>query len=140
MDSIEINRILKKHCLQHFHGVFPANDFEISKVPCFLVLNTDESDKPGQHWVCLYINEERSEFFDSQGLAPFHYHNYWHEALLQISNSYCYNTNRLQETDSNVCGQFCIAYVLLRSYGFSFESILKMLKDINLEAFISRLF
>ena len=139
MDSVEIREILSKHCPVHFAGVFPADVLEITKLPSFMVLNTDESGETGKHWVCMYVNEQRCEFFDSQGQGPLAYHRYWHDALLQISPSYCYNTDVLQEPGSNVCGEYCIAYVLLRCHGFSFESILHMLKSINLKNFVSRL-
>ena len=139
MDSAEIREILNKHCREVFGGVFSANDFVIPKNPSFLVLNTHESGLPGQHWVCLYVNETRSEFFDSMALAPWQYHEYWHSTLLELSPSYCYNTERLQAPGSNVCGEYCIAYVILRSRGFSFESVLKMLQKINLKNFVSKL-
>ena len=139
MDSAQITDILNKHCSALFLGVFAADNYEITKVPCFLVLNTDASDRSGQHWVCLYINQHRSEFFDSEGCSPLSYHTSWHDTLLSISPSYCYNSLKLQEPGSRICGQLCIAYAILRNHGFSFQSILKMLKKINLQAFISRL-
>ena len=139
MDSVEIREILNKHCPKYFSGVFAADDYEITKIPGFLVLNTHERNKTGEHWVCLYVNENRSEFFDSLGLPPLYYHRYWHETLLKISPSYCYNTDRLQEIGSSICGELCIIFIVLRNYGFSFESILKMLTKIDLKAFISRL-
>ena len=139
MDSAQIEDVLNKHCRQQFAGVFPANNMLISKLPSFLVLNTDEIGRKGQHWVCVYLNRDRCEFFDSQGMGPLSYHRYWHDVLLEISPSYCYNTNRLQEPGSNVCGEFCIAYVILRSSGFSFESAMKMLEKIDLKKFVARL-
>ena len=139
MDSVEIREILSKHCPLHFGGVFPANDLQIAKLPSFIVLNTDESNQSGQHWVCLYVNHDMCEFFDSQGQGPLAYHRYWHDALLKISPSYCYNTDSLQEPGSDVCGEYCIAYVILRSHGFTFQSVLQMLRNINLKNFVSRL-
>ena len=28
------------------------------------------SDKPGQHWVCIHVEDERGEYFDSFGRRP----------------------------------------------------------------------
>ena len=38
---------------------------------CALIVNTDFSDKPGQHWVAyLYLPNHTAEFFDSNGQPP----------------------------------------------------------------------
>ena len=36
-----------------------------------MVLNKDPADEPGEHWVAVYINEDRKgEYFDSYGMTP----------------------------------------------------------------------
>ena len=36
-----------------------------------IVVNTDPHDKPGTHWVCLYVVPPVVEYFDSYGMKPF---------------------------------------------------------------------
>ena len=38
--------------------------------PHLLVCNTDPSDKPGQHWVCIHVEDGHGEYFDSFGRRP----------------------------------------------------------------------
>jgi len=38
--------------------------------PRLLVANTDPSNEPGRHWVCIRIEGGRGEFFDSFGRRP----------------------------------------------------------------------
>jgi hypothetical protein len=44
---------------------------ETRKTPRGYILNTDPSDKPGSHWVAMYLTEDgEREFWDSYGQAP----------------------------------------------------------------------
>ena len=45
----------------------------ITKLPVAFVCNTHNSDKPGQHWISIYMSDEgRGEYFDSYGRPPNH--------------------------------------------------------------------
>ena len=35
-----------------------------------LVCNTDPSNRPGSHWIAIYVEDGRGEFFDSFGRRP----------------------------------------------------------------------
>ena len=86
MDSEEIKRFVKNHgsraLKNNFVGVYPADmaiNFEkkIQKtkqeipMPC-CIMNTDRSDKPGQHWVSLIQLDNNDVFlFDSLGREGF---------------------------------------------------------------------
>ena len=55
-----------------FLGVFASNELP-SKIPSYpsgLIANTDPNNKPGQHWVAMFLEESKEEFFDSYGLPP----------------------------------------------------------------------
>jgi len=56
MNSDEIERFLRAR-------VLPDD-------PHLLVCNTDPSYKPGRHWIAIYIEDGRGEFFDSIGHRP----------------------------------------------------------------------
>lgn len=88
--------------------------------PCGLIANTDTSDLPGKHWVGFYYeSKDKSEFFDSCGHSPEYFG-------FRARN---YNEKRLQSSRSNVCGQYCLYYLLNRCRGVSMPSIFKDFSD-----------
>ena len=65
MNTNEIDRFLRRR-LRDFDGVFSVDNLPES--PHLLVCNTDPSDRPGRHWIAIYVdNEGRGDFFDSFG-------------------------------------------------------------------------
>src|SRR3989442_13513164 len=59
MNSTKIHELLKKRCGRTFLGVFSIDRLPLklpSRRPLLLVRNTDPHDKPGEHWVVLYID------------------------------------------------------------------------------------
>jgi len=56
MNSDEIDRFLKAR-VRDFDGVFSIDN--LPDDPRLLVCNTDHSNKPGRHWIAIYIREER---------------------------------------------------------------------------------
>ena len=61
MNTAKIDGILRKRCKGMFLGVY-ARDRLPNKLPAkrplILVCNTDPHNKPGEHWVVLYIGNE----------------------------------------------------------------------------------
>ena len=85
----------------------------IDSFPFAFVCNTHDCDKPGQHWIALYVDADRhGAYFCSYGLPPLH------GAFRVFLNEHCsewtHTAKRLQSPLSNVCGQYCIVYLLLR--------------------------
>ena len=139
MDSEEIENILSKHCPETFGGVFAADNYTISRIPCFIVLNTDTAGKSGRHWITMFINPEMSEFFDSLGQSPAFYHKSWNILLQKFSLEYMFNAVRIQEADSALCGEYCIYYIMMRNAGIEFMSILDMANSSVVKKFVERL-
>ena len=54
MNTEEIDRILRRH-VRDFDGVFSADT--LPEKPRLFVCNTDASDKPGRHWICMYFED-----------------------------------------------------------------------------------
>ena len=66
-----------------FLGVFASNELP-SKIPSYpsgLIANTDPNNKPGQHWVAMFLEEGKEEFFDSYGLPPQFLHGPFHQVF-----------------------------------------------------------
>ncbi len=111
-------------------GVYPANRIpQILKIGVIIV-NTDSDDQPGTHWCAIYFRGDgRAEFFDSYGNPPGFYNNYFVQCLLRNSKSYVYNAERLQTNGSNVCGQYCLFYLMLRLRGKTMRDIVTQFRD-----------
>jgi len=91
-------------------GVRAADQLpDVWPVESVCIVNTDNADKPGEHWVVYYHSQSALEFFDSYGLPPSAYPN------LTILNVLYYNPISLQSIGSSVCGHYCIFYVYFRA-------------------------
>ena len=98
--------------------------------PASLIVNTDPSTLPGEHWVCFYFPEKGPpEFFDSLGHHPEHYHPNFRNVLIVNGPDYLRNTERLQDYDSPYCGVYCLYYLVYRRLGEDFQSILNRFGD-----------
>ena len=53
-----------------FAGVLARDEFARSTKPGLYVVNTDDSDQPGKHWLVVYISDDAYGFFDSYGRPP----------------------------------------------------------------------
>mgnify|MGYP003869545539 CR=1 FL=1 len=79
------------------------------------VVNTDNCDQKGSHWVAFHFPASGpSEFFDSLGRLPEKYQRYFRNVLIVNGPKYCVVCNQIQPDDSDTCGLYCIYYVKLR--------------------------
>lgn len=106
-----MRKVLSRDLGSSFGGVYPLDllpDHLISNQKG-IVINLDPHDKPGSHWVSLYLNGKQIDFFDSYGLPPLH------EDLRNFISNNCTNYNcnlrRYQEYDTDVCGQYCVYFL-----------------------------
>lgn len=122
MNTKEIQQFLKSKCNGVFQGVFSADTLPDN--PSLLVCNTDESNKPGQHWVAIHLDDYgRGEYFDSFGRAP-------NEHFKSYMNEHCriwtFNNKQLQNIFSRYCGNYCCVYCVLRCRRISMTRIVNM--------------
>jgi hypothetical protein len=136
MNSIQITDLLTKYC-QNFVSVVPANIIPPISTGQFLILNTDELNETGTHWVCIHKTAYSYEFFDSLANSPGYYHTYWHEFLLSDRDKYLYNCTQLQDANAQTCGQYCITYAILRSNNYTLEKIIEKMKKLDVELLVS---
>ena len=147
MDTREITDILKRDRFTrpYFRGVFACNQLPKQHLPrpSVLVVNTDPSDKPGQHWVGIYIDQNGvGEYFDSYGQPP---------KVLQITRflqkntKHCiYNARHLQGPFSTVCGQYVIFFHWHRCRDLSMTKITQLFSsdtednDFNVNDFVRK--
>ena len=135
MNSLQIDRILKSHYATRkgFLGCFAADqlsklNLEEKKFPCSLIANTDISSQPGEHWVSMYLISSTSiEYFDSLAENPEEYIKKFLEKFSIVQR----NEKSVQYLFSDACGQFCIYFIVKRSLGISFDSIIRFLLKIK---------
>ena len=82
--------------------------------PAGYIINLDDSDKGGSHWVGLYINKNDACYFDSFGEEP---------PLSVIK--YCRNKNlifshyQIQHLNQIACGYYCLAFLHFMNFNKS---------------------
>jgi hypothetical protein len=116
MDTLTINKLLKN--VSCYIGTFSRDALpKTMKLNSSLIVNTDTSDKPGEHWIAICKNiDGTGEYFDSYGLPPLH-----KELIVfmfqNFSEGWTYNTVPLQCLDCVTCGHYCVVFVKLKCFG-----------------------
>lgn len=111
MNGSRIEELIRRDekCILAFVGVFACDRLpERISEPALLVCNTDPHDRPGQHWVVLYVeNSSYGEYFDSFGRPP---QDVFRDYLNRHCDNWIHNARQLQSSVSNFCGHYCIFY------------------------------
>ena len=116
MQTDEISHLLSRDPLMCRPYAVVAKDCLpeiVDTYPMAIVCNTHDSDRPGEHWVAMYVDaERRCDYFDPYGLRPQHveFANFMKEHCSEWTS----NDRKLQSPLSTVCGQYCVAFLLLR--------------------------
>ena len=116
----DLNNIL--NCLPNYIGCFAENQFSniiINQFPAFIIANVDSYHMKGSHWLAIGIFENTIEIFDPLGFKIFNWNripcsllNFLHR--MSITRKVIVSP-RIQPPKSNLCGYYCIFYLLLRS-------------------------
>lgn len=153
LSNYDINNILtpyKNIFKNYIHlGTFPSDIYHIFDLQNFLkesfanfskfsiVLNLDESSKPGSHWVAIYIDSQTNtiEYFDSLARKPI---KNIKNILKIIKKSFethynkhfkiYYNNIKHQGFDSE-CGVYVVYYIIARIFNYSIQDINNNIKD-----------
>lgn len=139
MNSLEIERILSANCVL-FRGVFSCDTLP-DRVRGLIVCNTDPHDKPGEHWIAMYIDDDHGEYFDSFGRVP---PKVFKDYLNRNCKYWIFNDKQLQSICSRFCGHYCIYYCTLKCRGFDLRRIVSSLtndtgfNDVLVHGFICR--
>ncbi len=126
MNNYQIKGLLDSHpeTKNVIVGVYAADRLPSGRRqnrPCAYVVNTDTSDGPGEHWICLFFSKiEPPEYFDSYGRIP----SVAIEAFLGETTVYLRNNCVIQSPLSTACGQHVIHYILNRCRGYSMKNII----------------
>lgn len=109
MFSFQIEHFLSGN--PYFLGCFPKNKLPPmpTSFPKTIIVNTQDSNQPGEHWLALVLMKNKCFYFDSFGLGVIEYE--IKEYLKCKYNNVTYSDKCIQHITSNKCGEFCILFV-----------------------------
>lgn len=99
-----------------FAGVYPCDCVpDFVHRPCAMVINTDTTKEPGEHWVAVILKRNgKALYFDSFGFPPL-IPQIQEYLARHASNGFKYNSVTLQHPNSKACGYYCAAFIVLWS-------------------------
>lgn len=105
----DIISFIKKIKLKHFRGVFMRDKLPKTprKIECGII-NLDNYDGPGTHWVSYYKNESSTIYFDSFGnlQPPWEFVKY-----IGSKSKIIYNHKQYQTYNTFNCGHLCLEFL-----------------------------
>lgn len=110
LTTIDLNRMMKKD--KNFYGVFPINRLPLIMLPkpFKIIVNLDESWKPGSHWVAVYSQQNGPTiYFDSFGRYPLPEIETFIER--NSPNGWYHTKEKLQGDLSTLCGFYCVKFL-----------------------------
>ena len=121
-----MNRLELEHILGRYPVTVCAADQITIKKGQFVIANTDNSSGKGKHWVAFYFNAYGpDDYFDSLGKLP-EYYGFQHV----LQRRYWMNCDQIQDSKSDVCGLYCVYYVVNRYAGKTMKDMVEPF-DIN---------
>ena len=105
LTNIEISEYYKNG--PRFNGVYSRNNLPNKIKKGSYVINLDEYENTGTHWVSLFVKANKVIYFDSFGIEHIP-----KEIIKFIGNNNTKsNIFRIQAYDSIMCGYFCIEFI-----------------------------
>ena len=95
------------------------------------ILNFNTAAEPGSHWVAYYKNGDQRIYFDSYGQVPPTELQKYLKTQKEFRNNEPViqrNTDIVQKSNTNVCGQLCIYVLDQLSKGAQYQDIINSLK------------
>jgi len=124
MNTNQLFNHMRKFCTRKHaqYGVIPCdmlNNLRIYKYPVCLIVNSDPSEKSGEHWLAIFIKNKSSpvEFYDSYGLGAGFYGSYFTNFATRLQRKIQENIQQLQSMNSNVCGNYALYFIYKRLLG-----------------------
>ena len=105
LTNIEVSEYYKNE--PRFNNVYSSNNLPNKIKKGAYVINLDEYENTGTHWVSLFVKANKVIYFDSFGI----------EHIPKEINKFINNNNtesnifRIQVYDSVMCGYFCIEFI-----------------------------
>jgi hypothetical protein len=137
MNTIQLQSCLLK-ILKHKDfqiGVLASDELTLVERKKFLiVVNSEPSFLPGQHWVAFLKIGKNLEFFDSFGKDVDFYGSYFKLFVKSHGGKVIYNNTQLQSNESFLCGQYCLFFLFCRNHNMKYKRILECFSKWDLNA------
>jgi hypothetical protein len=122
MNTFELKGYLRTICKKGQYDVIPCDELDrlnIIRYPLCLIVNTDPSDMPGDHWISIYIESKTSmlEYYDSYGNGINFYSIHFINFAKRLKRDILENIVRLQSYNSTVCGYYALYFLCKRIQG-----------------------
>ena len=106
LSNIFINNLLKDY--KNFIGCFSKDQISLIENYKSIIMNLQNSNQPGSHWIALKRVNNTIFVFDSFGIG------YLPVGVFKLFKNYKIITNiyRIQDINSNLCGMFCVLFIL----------------------------
>ena len=118
LSNVEIQDAIRKLDVSGFRGVFVRDNLPSKprRNECG-ILNLDDRDGNGTHWVAWHKKDGDKYYFDSYVVQP-----PW-EMLQYLQKPISYNTEKIQPNGEVICGQLCLYVLKELSRGGNFQQI-----------------
>ena len=106
LSNIFINNLLKDN--KNFKGCFSKDQISLIENNKSIIINLNNSNEPGSHWITLKRVKNTIFVFDSFGIG------YLPMTIFKVYKNFKIITNiyRIQHISSNLCGMFCVLSIL----------------------------
>lgn len=131
MNTLQLNDCLRanKWTQKIYRGTYAADLIPKRKIiknkPEFYVVNLDDSNLPGSHWIGIYLTATKIEIFDSGGRKLLDQNHYL--ALFRKyhkEKKFVYNNRQIQAFTSEMCAQFVCLFALAKAKKISLKQFL----------------
>ena len=106
LSNILISNLLRDY--KFFIGCFSKDQVKLIENNKSIIINLQNSNQPGSHWIALKRVNNTIFVFDSFGIG------YLPIGIFKVFKNFKIITNiyRIQDISSNLCGMFCVLFIL----------------------------
>ena len=123
ISNIDIIEWLKYFKVKNFNGVYSRDNIGKYKTG-FYILNMDDVEGGGTHWVAMNVRSNIIDYFDSFGMPPL-------KEIVDKKFKYQYNNIQYQSNNSVLCGYWAIYFINEGSKRKPYYEILQPLSITN---------
>lgn len=113
LDTLELDKKLR---MSNFLGAYAFDELPANPGSNFsVIVNTQSSSEPGEHWIPLILKNGIFYFIDSYGRSPLNslFSKDFRNAIKEYFKGYKYkyNPRMIQDIFSNTCGYYSIYFI-----------------------------
>ena len=116
---------LNAYTNKYFDGIYSIDTLKnINEKPELIICNTDPSNKPGEHWVLFFFNDESVDFYDSLGKDIKYYGSEFYDFVNKFAKSWYSCMERTQPLGTSLCRQYCLYYAYGKTQSCTMREII----------------